>query len=470
VYELSRGSILLVSEARGEFLTAERVRLELAELGWPAIHVTAQSSDVSPEELSRSGAVALDSHPRSAAFPSRQLQVDLKQAEQEMGVNLRRLWQADFRFWREGLPESTMAKIALGYLGAWKSILQGRSVTCLWGEDGGHLSKQTAFLIARNRSIPTWFLELCPIPNRLMAIDNPFTWPDSVEFHSTDPTSEERDMADRFLAEFRAGRIEFANPRDLSFRPARVLRFSRLLVDRYLRRGPGSEMLYPWTFAKLYLRQRVASATTKRRRSSTGRYPFIFYPIHSAHDAQLTIRATQWENQLALIEHLAVSLPFGYELAIKEHPFEVGGLPVRGFRSLLRRRPEIRLLDPGLPAQEILSHCAALATVNSTTGFEALFLRKPVVTFGHSRYRGLSLTRDIHDPFETPQALLEAVNGEGPDDGELVRLLAFLYRRSYRGRPVALDASSANVRQHAKILADLAAKSEASSAITKGSA
>jgi len=191
-----------------------------------------------------------------------------------------------------------------------------------------------------------------------------------------------------------------------------------------------------------------------------GGRPFVFYPIHAGFDAQISIRAPQWENQLALIEHLASSLPYGYELAVKEHPFEVGALPSGPLRRLLSRRRDIRLLDPSIHAHAVLRECSAVATVNSTTGYEALFYRRPVVTLGHSPYRGLGITHDVVDPFETPQLLLAALTSDAPAEDEVIRLVAFLLRHSSPGFSLAYDVGAENIERHAEIFERLALAAE----------
>jgi hypothetical protein len=292
-----------------------------------------------------------------------------------------------------------------------------------------------------------------PLPGRLLVLDNPLNRYDRAELEATEPTEEERAYAEELLRDVRSSRVQFATPRDLSFRPARVGRFASLLLDAYVRRPPGAESLYPLRFARLYARQRAVRAALRRSYAQLGGAPFVFLPIHAGFDAQISIRAPQWENQLALVDHVAASLPYGYELAIKEHPFEVGALPFPALQALLRRRPEIRLLDPGIHAHAVLRRCAAVATINSTTGFEALFYGRPVVTYGFGPYRGLGLTRDVENPYDSPRLLLEALTSPPPDEDAVIRLIAFLRRRSHPGVSLAYDVGDENALRHAEIFA-----------------
>jgi len=451
---------VLVSEARGEFLLLERIRRELERLGWPTVHINPHADDVTEAEARRTGTIVLERHPafqQATRLAGAELDGAVSEAQAELGINLRRLWKADLRSWREGYSDDAMARITVGSLWAWRQCLdEVGAAASLWGEDGGHVAKRIAFVLAAQRGIPTAFVYVSPLPGRLLVLDNALNRLDPVAFSNLEPSEDERAYANQLLADVRSSRVQFAVPRDLSFEPAKIARFSGLLVARYVRRPPGSASLYPFRFARGYAKQRAGRALLRSVYQQLGDRPFVFHPIHAGFDAQISVRAPQWENQLALVGHIASSLPYGYELAVKEHPFEVGALPVAGLRSLLRQKPEVRLLEPTIHAHAILARCVAVTTINSTTGFEALFFRRPVLTFGHGPYRGLGLTLDVDDPFDTPGLLLEAVNRPPVDEEAIRRLIAFLHRNSCPGRSLAYDRSDENIGRHAAILVEFA--------------
>jgi hypothetical protein len=448
---------VLISEARGEFLIVERIREELARRDVPSVHVTAHADDVGEGEVVSSGAIVLDRHDayrRALALDAAALPDAVAAEQRALGANLRRVWQADLRSWRMGYPDDEMARISLASLAAWRVVLgELGAIRGIWGEDGGHLAKRSAFLVAEACDVRTVFVYVSPLPERLMVLDNPLSRFSRSAFDETEASPDERAYAEELLDDVRASRVQFAVPRDLSFGVGKIGRFAGLLLERYVRRSPGFASVHPWYFGRRYLRQRVGRASLAFRYEQIGERPFVFYPIHAGFDAQISVRAPQWENQLALIDHLAASLPYGYELAVKEHPFEVGALPLAQFHGLVRRKPEIRVLDPSIHAHRVLRACSAVATVNSTTGFEALFFQRPVVTFGHGPYRGLGLTHDVQDPFDTPQAMLAAVSSPPVDSEALVRLVAFLKRNSFPGRSLAYDAGAENIARHADIFA-----------------
>jgi hypothetical protein len=450
---------LLISEARGEFLVVEDIRVALARRGLSTLHVTASAADVTEAEATRDGVTVLERHPAFEAasqLSGRELRAAVDREQERLDINLRRLWKADLRSWRRGWDDDRMARLTVGYLAAWRDVLaQTDRVAGGWGEDGGHLVKRTGFLVSAENGIPLWFVYVAPLRGRLLVLDNPLNRFRREDFAATEPTDDERLYAHAFLDDLRASRVQFATPRDLSFGLVRVARFARLLADAYVKRPPGSSSLHPWYFARAYARQRAMKSLLRPFYRGIGDRPFVFFPIHAGFDAQISIRAPQWENQLALVEHIASSVPYGYELAVKEHPFEVGALPAARLARLLRRHPEIRMLEPSIHAHAVLRRCDAVATVNSTTGYEALF-KRPVVTLGHGPYRGLGLTEDVDSPFETPQRLMRALAAPGPGEEDVERLVAFLLRNSRPGVSLAYDVGAENVERHADILAEFA--------------
>jgi hypothetical protein len=226
---------LLISEARGEFLVVEAIREALARRGRPALHVTASADDVTDADAAREGVVVLERHPLFAAAQRLQrpeLLAAVEREQQVLDVNLRRLWRADLRSWRRGFDDDAMARLAVGYLAAWRDVLDGAGeLAGAWGEDGGHLVKRMGFLTAAERGTRVWFVYVAPLRGRLLVLDNPLNRFDPQAFAAVEPTPDEQDYARRFLDDLRESRIQFATPRDLSFGAGRVVRFARLLSD-----------------------------------------------------------------------------------------------------------------------------------------------------------------------------------------------------------------------------------------------
>jgi Capsule polysaccharide biosynthesis protein len=462
---MSRTALVLISEARGEFLAIERMRAGLHARGFETLHITPLGSDVTPNEVAESAANVLDRQAEyldAMTLDGPRLAEAIDQEQRLLDVNLRRLWRADIRSWREGFTDEQMARITVGYVRALRRILLDVEPLALWAEDGGHLCKQLAFLLCSPLGIEHLVYWAFPLPRRMVLCVDSLARIDRASIEDFDPTPEEVGYAEGFLAGVRGSEIHFTVPRDIEMNSGRIVNFGRLLTQRYVTRPAGAESLYPLRFARMYARQRANALRVRRLYRPFGDRPFVFYPLHSTRDTQISIRAHQWENQLALVGHVAASLPFGFDLVIKEHPYEVGAYSSSDFGRLLHRYPLIRLIDPGIHSHALFPRCAAIATINSTAGFEGLFFGKPVITFGHSPYRGLGLSYDVTDLYETPQIVLDALEHGAASDEAVVRFIAFLYRNSVPGVSLSYDLGDENIGWHVdyftRCLADTSAR------------
>ena len=86
-------------------------------------------------------------------------------------------------------------------------------------------------------------------------------------------------------------------------------------------------------------------------------------------------------NQLAVIEALSKSLPFGMDLVLKEHPTMVGFRP-SGFYDALGRMPKVSLASPFENTFALMRQADLICTITGTAGWEAILLRKPVLVIG----------------------------------------------------------------------------------------
>ncbi len=58
-------------------------------------------------------------------------------------------------------------------------------------------------------------------------------------------------------------------------------------------------------------------------------------------------------DQASIVEQVADALPVGYDLVLKEHPMSIGRNSVRLLRRL-RKRPNVRLVDPFTSTHELI--------------------------------------------------------------------------------------------------------------------
>ena len=123
----------------------------------------------------------------------------------------------------------------------------------------------------------------------------------------------------------------------------------------------------------------------------------------------------------------------------------------------LRRRPNVRLVQPYASTHELIRRSEAVAVISSTVGLEALLYEKPVLTLGEPFYAGYGITLDLASFAEIREgvpALLEF--RPNPD-----RIRSFLYaamQRCYPGAPMLVDFSDENAHRLAATLAEVGTK------------
>jgi hypothetical protein len=289
-------------------------------------------------------------------------------------------------------------------------------------ELGGFLSVLAAFFEARRRGIPNVFIEpsffrgrICFLRDSLAAlpIPGPSGAPLSgeVEAYLADALAQQRVVVPT------KDRRHYRAPARKLFDTHNMRRLVQKTVDKYVH-ARHEEFEHIGGHVRRHLRM----FWTNRRlvahyRPVPERQPFIYYPLHVPADFALTIRSPEYLDQLGLLGFLARAVPHPYRLAVKEHPALVGAVPLRRMRELLDEHDNLTLLDPGVKNYEVMRHAAAVVTVNSKSGAEALLLGKPVVVLGDAFYRVCSLVHPVDRLHDVPDILHRVVydaNGIDP--------------------------------------------------------
>lgn len=137
------------------------------------------------------------------------------------------------------------------------------------------------------------------------------------------------------------------------------------------------------------------------RRLSTARLsdmkqkPFVFFPLQTEPENSLQGASPEYFFQLSAIASIARDLPAGTYLVVKEHMSAIGRRPV-GFLRQIAAFKNVVLLSVEEFGHEIVQQAAGTVTINSTAGFEAARLGRPVITFGrHNLFNILDHVRCI---------------------------------------------------------------------------
>jgi len=175
-------------------------------------------------------------------------------------------------------------------------------------------------------------------------------------------------------------------------------------------------------------RRMYMSERSSREFIESNRY--IFYPIQFFQESRVSMRAPEFYNQLWLIEYLSRSLPLGYELVVKDHPQQLGALPLSQVRRINRYAT---VIAPTIPAREVIPHADAVVTLNNTVGYEGVMYGKPVLTLGDAFYSDAGYTHDVINFRSLLEELNSAVSSDGLSDEEVIEFAHGILESSYSG-------------------------------------
>jgi len=165
--------------------------------------------------------------------------------------------------------------------------------------------------------------------------------------------------------------------------------------------------------------------------------------------------APQHAEQIETIRNLAMSLPPGFRLYVKEHPCNVNRRPAEFYRQL-SRIPPVRLIDASHSVGSLIDDAQAVVTITGTVGWECLLRGKPVITLGRSYYGAYEGCIAVRNWNELAAVIGDVVTGRVPpmDEDSLISFVASVYRCTRPGDYWAMTAPSYRDPNNTAVVAD----------------
>lgn len=187
---------------------------------------------------------------------------------------------------------------------------------------------------------------------------------------------------------------------------------------------------------------------------------FAFFPLHYEPEVAVSLYAPFWTDQINLIKQIAKSLPVDYRLYVKEHPAMVGYRSA-GYYRQLKKIPTLKLLDPGVPSYDIIKQAKITLVISGTAGWEAILLKKPVITFGDVFYNKLSTVKKCENIAELPYLVKNQLENFKYNAEELENFIGAIMEESAEvglGEIWDKGVKIKNAKQRLIMLADLMAE------------
>ena len=125
------------------------------------------------------------------------------------------------------------------------------------------------------------------------------------------------------------------------------------------------------------------------------------------------IPATFYTNQLDVITNIAKAIPIDFQLFVKEHPMQkIKGWREISFYKSIMELPNVKLIHPSIPNDEMLKKCSLAITIAGTTGLEAALYKKPCIIFADVNYSSLPSVYRLRSLEDLPNAIRESLKKE----------------------------------------------------------
>ena len=144
-----------------------------------------------------------------------------------------------------------------------------------------------------------------------------------------------------------------------------------------------------------YLYKRIGKISIKSIEDLSER-PYLFYALPLEPEFSVQARCKEFNDQNAIIKLLALNLPIGFDLIIKEHS-DIGRRNIKFYKDLLKI-PNIKMAHPSIRGIDLVRRARAVASMTGTVSLEATLLGKRAIEFSlHSSFSFLKNIVTIKD-------------------------------------------------------------------------
>ena len=204
----------------------------------------------------------------------------------------------------------------------------------------------------------------------------------------------------------------------------KIKRYLKRIFDNneqiYLNKGKSKSKMLEWRIKHHFELKNRINFLDKHTLKNIPNENFIYFPLPVQPESQNNAWAPFQTNLYSIIENIAKSIPANHFLYVKEHPAQGSKYwrPIEFYKKILFL-PNVKLFHPTVDNHKLLSSCKILVTINSSSGLEALFYKKPIIVFADAFYDSLSMVRKIKDVSTLPLIIRELLSSFTFNDFEL---------------------------------------------------
>lgn len=154
---------------------------------------------------------------------------------------------------------------------------------------------------------------------------------------------------------------------------------------------------------------------------------YVLFALHYQPERATVPMGGQFGDQTLIVDLLAKSLPPGWKLLVKEHPWQLQSFGrgevqrSKAFYAGIAATPNVVLLPRHAATPALVRGARAVATVTGSVGWDALCSGIPVLLFGAAWYRDCPGVHAIASRADTFAAFREIETGRKPDLAGITR-------------------------------------------------
>jgi hypothetical protein len=161
---------------------------------------------------------------------------------------------------------------------------------------------------------------------------------------------------------------------------------------------------------------------------SSQQYIYVALPYEPEYTVQSLCK--EFADVAAWIKHLALSLPAGFRLVLKEHQ-RIGNRS-KEFYKFFQSFPNVIFAHPSLRGVDLISNCSATASMGGSTPAEAVQFGKPSIVFGtQNPYSFLPSVHVVTNPRDIASKLREILREYSNDEVYEIRKTGARFRKAY---------------------------------------
>lgn len=323
----------------------------------------------------------------------------------------------------------------------WEKFLHQHEIRYIIARESASFASRSAHTVGKFYGIPFMDMQIGPSKKHFIMrdVEEIYVWKELVNVLSDGPkmlTANQKKMVLDFIKE-RIGKDNGGDNIPIRFVPVSILRSLRSFLGMHIRDTKRNRKSDPIKIAAFrYGKYRLLKKVFWRYVTQLFFHydrpleneKFVYFPFYSGKETSYLTNDPYWaKNEPSLIEEVANSLPVGFWLYTKEHPYNPGDLSLFQLRKL-QKILNVRVLHPSLPSQDLINKSYAVVVLQGTAGWEAFLSRKPVVALSTTYYTYSPLAHKVGNISQLHSVLWNAIKqGSAIYDSREDEWLWFIY-------------------------------------------